>query len=33
MKHEEARHRKNAAEWIMWVALQPVAWFLRILRR
>jgi hypothetical protein len=21
-------HRKNAAEWVMWVALQPVRWFL-----
>jgi hypothetical protein len=21
-------HRKNAAEWAMWVALQPLRWFL-----
>jgi hypothetical protein len=23
-----APHRKNAAEWLMWVALQPLRWIL-----
>jgi len=22
-------HRKNAAEWLMWVCLHPVAWVMR----
>ena len=22
-------HRKNAAEWVMWAALRPVAWLVR----
>ncbi len=24
----QPRHRKNAAEWLMWFALQPVRWAL-----
>jgi hypothetical protein len=24
----EIRHRKNAAEWVMWVLFQPIRWFL-----
>ncbi|MDB5297513.1 MAG: hypothetical protein JWO31_3496 [Phycisphaerales bacterium] len=27
---DPARHRKNAAEWVMWTALQPVAWVVRL---
>ena len=26
-------HRKNAAEWLMWVVLQPVRWWLLLRRR
>ena len=26
----EPRHRKNAAEWVMWTALQPVVWVCRL---
>jgi len=26
-------HRKNAAEWIMWIVLQPVRWFLLLRRK
>jgi hypothetical protein len=26
-------HRKNAAEWLMWVLLQPVGWALRCVKR
>jgi hypothetical protein len=22
-------HRKNAAEWVMWLALWPIAWVMR----
>jgi hypothetical protein len=22
----EIPHRKNAAEWLMWIALQPIRW-------
>ena len=30
---DEIRHRKNAAEWVMWVVLQPVALVLRLFER
>ena len=26
---EENLHRKNAAEWVMWALLWPIAWFIR----
>jgi len=26
-------HRKNAAEWAMWIALQPVRWFMAFASR
>ena len=26
---KEIPHRKNAAEWLMWICLQPVAWIAR----
>jgi len=31
MPHDQQNipHRKNAAEWLMWVCLQPVAWVMR----
>jgi hypothetical protein len=25
-------HRKNAAEWIMWIVLWPTAWVMRLLK-
>jgi hypothetical protein len=30
--NSEVRHRKNAAEWAMWIVLQPVAWVMRATR-
>jgi hypothetical protein len=29
-KNVEERHRKNAAEWVMWCALWPVAMVMRL---
>jgi hypothetical protein len=29
----EPRHRKNAAEWVMWVVLWPVAFVMRLFTR
>jgi hypothetical protein len=31
-RNGEIRHRKNAAEWAMWIVLQPVAWVVRATR-
>ena len=25
-------HRKNAAEWVMWIVLWPAAWVMRLLK-
>ena len=30
---ERNLHRNNAAEWVMWAVLLPVAWVLRLLTR
>ena len=29
----EPRHRKNAAEWLMWIALWPIAWAVKLVTR
>jgi hypothetical protein len=28
---EQNLHRKNAAEWVMWAALWPLAWLMRVI--
>ena len=30
---ERNLHRNNAAEWVMWAVLLPVAWVVRLFRR
>ena len=30
---DENLHRNNAAEWVMWLALWPVAWVMRLFSR
>jgi hypothetical protein len=30
---DEIRHRKNAAEWIMWIALLPVYWIALLMQK